>query len=296
MWILAAILLLAQDDKLGELKKIRQSIRDRNAQAALLVREAHRELDRGHYEAATRKHLEARKCAAEAVALAKKEIAFVDEIVADMIVKLDDDSFDVRERAVRNLVLLGPSALPPIQKAYDRACRDGSPEVKERLRHVLARLRGMNLDGEGRVRQWASEARASTEYSPDDWSAKQATGKPDTETGGDSRTAWASREADGAEEWLELVYEHPVRPTLVRVHETYNPGAVSKIEALDGDGRWRLLWEGTDPTRECPGWLSPTFSPPDFATKAIRVTLDSDRVPGWNEIDAVELVGEPEDK
>ncbi len=295
--ILTAFLLApAQDDRTSELQKIRQSIRDRKGRAAELAREAHRELDRGRYESATRKHWESRRCAAEAIALAKRELALVEEIVGERVVKLDDDSFEVRERAVRSLELLGPSALPSIQRAYERAARDGSAEVKERLRHVLGRLRGMNLDDQGRIRQWASDARASSEYTDGDWSARQATGKPDTETGGDNRTAWASKEADGGEEWIELIYEHSVRPTLLRVHETYNPGAVSKVEALDGDGRWRILWEGTDSTCESPGWLSLTFSAPEFPTKTIRITLDSGRVSGWNEIDAVELVGEPEDK
>ncbi|MBI4563430.1 MAG: esterase family protein [Planctomycetes bacterium] len=36
-----------------------------------------------------------------------------------------------------------------------------------------------------------------------------------------------------------------------------------------------------------------SFDPPAFATRVIRVTLDTESVEGWNEIDAVQLIGEP---
>jgi hypothetical protein len=101
---------------------------------------------------------------------------------------------------------------------------------------------------------------------------------------GDHATAWASKLPDGGEEWIELSFRQPVRPTAVRVRETYNPGAIVRIEAKAAEGAWRVLWEGEDGGRECPRWWSP---------RVVRLTLASHKVPGWNEIDAVELVGEP---
>jgi hypothetical protein len=143
------------------------------------------------------------------------------------------------------------------------------------------------------VRLWAVKASASTEYSAPDWAASQATGPPNTPVAGDHATAWASREEDGATEWLELEYAQPLFPSLVRIHETYNPGAVVKIEARDPRGDWQVLWEGRSPADdEKIRWLDvrPTRR---VATSTIRLTLDSRSVPGWNEIDAVELVGAP---
>ncbi len=147
-------------------------------------------------------------------------------------------------------------------------------------------------DPDGRLRQWAKEATASSQYSNDGWDAKQATGEPDTLQAGDQRTAWAAKEPDAGIEWLELTYATPVRPALVRVRETFNPGAVTKVEARDEEGTWQLLWEGRDPSVACPSWLEVRVEPPAWSTRAIRVTLDTRLVPGWNEIDAVELVGE----
>ena len=36
-----------------------------------------------------------------------------------------------------------------------------------------------------------------------------------------------------------------------------------------------------------------TFKRPPFSSRTIRVTIDAAAVPGWNEIDAVELIGDP---
>ena len=70
--------------------------------------------------------------------------------------------------------------------------------------------------------------------------------KPDTHTAGDQSTAWAPKTQDGGEEWLHLDYEASVALAEVRVRETYNPGAISKVAALLADGREVTIWEGVD--------------------------------------------------
>jgi hypothetical protein len=121
------------------------------------------------------------------------------------------------------------------------------------------------------------------------WGHEQATGAPDTPEPGDRVTAWASREPDGGPEWLRLGFGKPVEIAEVRIRETYNPGAVSRVAAVV-DGREQVVWEGTE---------DPAPAPRDFVVPAkdkvvaqtIVIYLDTARVPGWNEIDAVELVG-----
>jgi hypothetical protein len=155
---------------------------------------------------------------------------------------------------------------------------------------LLAQL----LGAEDIARQWAVDATASSQYGEDGYSALQATGEPNVLAASDNPAAWASQEADGTTETLELTYEHAVRPARVNIHETYNPGAVSIIEAFNEDaGEWVVLWEGSEPAEEAMRVFSPEFETPDFATTRIRLTLDSDAVGGWNEIDAVELAGRP---
>jgi hypothetical protein len=146
------------------------------------------------------------------------------------------------------------------------------------------------------MRQWAVAATASSEYGNPQWSARQATGPPNTMQDGDYSTAWATRAQDGGPEWLELEYATPVHATRVRVRETYNPGAVVRIEGVSAEEPQvavLTLWEGHDPTRQSPGWLEARFEPTQTLISKVRVHLDTALVPGWNEIDAVELIGTP---
>ena len=57
----------------------------------------------------------------------------VAKVVDPLIEKLDDPSFEVREEAVRELIKVGPGAVPALQLAREHA----SPEVRMRVRRVL---------------------------------------------------------------------------------------------------------------------------------------------------------------
>lgn len=123
------------------------------------------------------------------------------------------------------------------------------------------------------------------------WGPEQATGAPNSQGPGDLESAWASLTEDSRDEWLLLEYVNSVEPAQLRVFETFNPGAVSKITALDAAGNESLLWQGTDPLRN-----GPPAGVAEFAlnstttTQRIKLYLASREVLGWNEIDAVELV------
>lgn len=124
------------------------------------------------------------------------------------------------------------------------------------------------------------------------WSAKQATGAPDTILHGDFSTAWAPKREEMGEVTLDLSYAQAVRVDGVSLHETFNPGAVARILAWTPEGTWELLWEGTGARADVPVWFAPSVRATTYRTARIRVILDTDRVPGWNEIDAVELIGD----
>ena len=122
------------------------------------------------------------------------------------------------------------------------------------------------------------------------WGPEQVTGEPDTMQSGDISTAWAPREQDGGEEWLKLDYEKSVDIAEVRVRETYNPGAISKVTAFLANGSEVTLWEGVEPKATAPVEMSFTI-PASVNAKSVKVYLDTKRVPGWNEIDAVQIIG-----
>jgi len=124
------------------------------------------------------------------------------------------------------------------------------------------------------------------------WGHEQATGAPDTREAADLPSAWASKNPDGGVEWLELDYERAVDVGAIRVHESNNPGAISKVAVIRSDGGEETVWEGNladSPRNEL---LQSDFKVSrSVLGQKVRVYMDTSRVPGWNEIDAVQLVG-----
>jgi hypothetical protein len=124
------------------------------------------------------------------------------------------------------------------------------------------------------------------------WGHEQATGAPDTNQAGDIPTAWASKVPDGGVEWLELDYERAVGVDSIRVVESHNPGAISKVAVIRPDGGEETVWEGNLPASSQNELVQSDFKVPRYVQgQKVRVYVDTSRVPGWNEIDAVQLVG-----
>jgi hypothetical protein len=141
------------------------------------------------------------------------------------------------------------------------------------------------------TRQWASSATASTQFGSVGWSATQATGAPNTPNCGDTTTAWASASSSGAD-WLELTYALPVVPTQVNIVQSYNPSQVVKVELRDVGGTYHVIHTGQpQAVSPCPYTLAIPVNA-DYRAIAVRISVDQAVLgTGWNEIDAVELVG-----
>ncbi|MCC2669251.1 MAG: blaR0 [Armatimonadetes bacterium] len=123
------------------------------------------------------------------------------------------------------------------------------------------------------------------------WGPEQAIGAPDTEQAGDIATAWASATQDEQDEWLQLDYGKPIQAVAVIVHESFNPGALTRITTVRPDTEEVDLWRGEDPTpagRDHGVSIVTLKEPVEAST--IRLYLASARVPGWNEIDAVGII------
>jgi hypothetical protein len=142
--------------------------------------------------------------------------------------------------------------------------------------------------------QWAIQATASSTYNDAQgtaaWSVNQATGAPDVDKYGDDGHAWTSKSPDLGIEWLDLKFPKPVHATEVRIRESCGSGAVIKVELYDEQGVAHALWQGNDPTTEL-NYLMVRFPKTAYKTDRVKVTLATNVVAGWNEIDAVQLVG-----
>jgi len=123
------------------------------------------------------------------------------------------------------------------------------------------------------------------------WHELKATGPPDAVPAtNDHPNAWATREPDGGREWLELTYDPPRHASGVRIFEVNVPGGVVEVETVDEGGTRRSVWKGTDPTTAA-GVFEVTFQPTGYRVRRVRISLDTSKRSGWEEIDAVELVG-----
>lgn len=192
-------------------------------------------------------------------------------------------------------------APPPELRSLAAAIEAGRAAVSVRvlpyLRLALAKAptAAPEPTADGVLRQWASAARASSQYRSTDYSAAQAVGAPDVAKAGDSAKAWAPKQADDGEQWLDVTFAQPVQPKQLRVVQNCGPGAIVRIEAITDDGAAAVLWTGPDPTVYPPSKIAVLEAPLAASVAPVarlRLVLDTARVAGWNEIDAVELIGE----
>jgi len=144
------------------------------------------------------------------------------------------------------------------------------------------------------IEQWASSATASSYFGTTDrWSPDQATGAPDTDECGDYDTAWASAISTG-EDWLEVTFDTAVEPTEINIYASYNPSAIVKVEVKDTDGAYHTIWEGEpELVDECPTITTFSVTAAGLKAKTVRISIDQSNHTGWDEIDAVQLVGTP---
>lgn len=160
---------------------------------------------------------------------------------------------------------------------------------------LILSISGVASAQEDPISQWASSASATSEFGKTDWSAQQATGEPDTNDCGDHETAWASETPTG-EDSIELTYDQAVIPTQVNIHQTFNPGSITRVELVNRDSGvvLKVSKSNDKPGKtDCPGVFTLNIDGAEEAINGVVIYLDQSIGGDWNEIDAVELVGIP---
>jgi hypothetical protein len=150
------------------------------------------------------------------------------------------------------------------------------------------------LPASGVLSQWGISAEASSEFADPEWSASQVIGSPDAPGCGDYQFAWASAASDSIE-ILEVIFPRAVYPLEIDIHQSFNPDQVVKVEVLDptSGAYYTVLQKNPLPVdRPCPYVLEVIVDGIEFSTDQVRITIDQSQLGlGWNEIDAVKLVG-----
>lgn len=150
---------------------------------------------------------------------------------------------------------------------------------------------------DGLLRQWAAKARASSQYGNPSWAASQATGAPDVDECSDSVKAWASASSN-TKEWIELTYEIPVYPTEITIYMSYNPSQVTEVQIIDVQGKaYTVIEAEPEEVPYCPDAYQISLElTKKILVNKVKIFIDQSVLGlGWNEIDAVELVGYPEE-
>jgi cell division protein YceG involved in septum cleavage len=150
------------------------------------------------------------------------------------------------------------------------------------------------LPAGGVISQWGNSAESGSEFANPEWSASQAIGSPDAPGCGDYQFAWASAASDSIET-LEVSFSRQVYPLEIHIHESFNPDQVVKVEVFNPDtGAYYTVLQKNplQVDRPCPFVLEIIVEGIVFKTDKIRITVDQSQLGlGWNEIDAVKLIG-----
>ncbi|MEE8357700.1 MAG: hypothetical protein V3R33_10370 [Anaerolineales bacterium] len=146
----------------------------------------------------------------------------------------------------------------------------------------------------GVIYQWAISAEASSEFSNPEWSAEQSVGLPDSPGCGDYQFSWASAASDSIDT-LTVKFSELVIPQEIIIHQSFNPDQISKVEVQDPESQGYYTVLHKNPLRvdrPCPFELVVPVEGIDFFTNTVRITVDQSQLGlGWNEIDAVQLIG-----
>jgi hypothetical protein len=188
-----------------------------------------------------------------------------------------------------------PAKAAPVKSKADTAAND------EKAAAIQAALAEDAIVSDPRG-QWASSALASSTYASDkaptaktSYSANAATGAPNVERYGDNGNAWTTETPDKGIEWLEVKFDKPVSATEIRIRQSYGPGAIIKVDLLSEDGARHMVWQGLDDQQYPPStiaWFNRQFQKTSYPVTGARITLATNAVSGWNEIDAVQLLGD----
>lgn len=167
-------------------------------------------------------------------------------------------------------------------------------EVQESPAPIATTEGATGFTAAGKISQWGISAEASTEFANPEWSASQAVGSPDSPGCGDYQFAWASAASDSIDT-LEITFPRFVYPQEINIQESFNPDQVVKVEVFNADtGAYYTVLQKNPVQidRPCPYELNVVVENIDFKTNQVRITIDQSQLGlGWNEIDAVQLVG-----
>lgn len=149
---------------------------------------------------------------------------------------------------------------------------------------------GTPAGGGAEQRQWVEAVTAaSSQYGIRLFAKEQVVGAPDVQRPGQDGRAWCPSMARRGIETLTVQFAKAGVPSLIRIYEPAAQGFVTRVDAVV-DGRDVPVWEGQDLTKLQNPILEITPRAGAPRANVYKITIDTNKVRGWTEIDAVELV------
>ncbi|QKG54046.1 PD40 domain-containing protein [Hymenobacter sp. BRD67] len=139
---------------------------------------------------------------------------------------------------------------------------------------------------------WASKVEAVSSQKAkgkEPFSPEKVLGEPNAQPLGQiNNEAWIPAK-DGANEFIEVRFARSVQAQQVTVIENFNPGSVTKIELIDTKGEHHQVYTNTNPgpLPEAFRTLQVKFKPEKYRTIGARITMNTAKVTGVNQIDAI---------
>jgi hypothetical protein len=137
----------------------------------------------------------------------------------------------------------------------------------------------------------------SSEYTeaPGPWSSFVILGNPDTYPEyGDIQTAWAPKSPNAKAEYITVGFSRKQYVNSIKIYETYNPGAVVEVQIHNAESdNWEVVFS-EEPILDLPKESrinNISFPMTNYLVDQLKIIMQTQKVTGWNEIDAVEISG-----
>ncbi|MBJ6109124.1 OmpA family protein [Hymenobacter sp. BT523] len=140
--------------------------------------------------------------------------------------------------------------------------------------------------------QWAARLVAVSSYKAEGkepFSPNQVLGVPNAlPLGQISNDAWIPRK-EGPNEFIEVRFARSIQAQQVTIVENFNPGSITKVELVDTKGEHHEVYTNANPgpLPEAFRTLEVRFPPADYRTLGVKVYMNTAKVEGVNQIDAI---------
>jgi outer membrane protein OmpA-like peptidoglycan-associated protein len=144
---------------------------------------------------------------------------------------------------------------------------------------------------------WANKVLGySSEYRPDQYGhayrAKQILGEPNKLPAiGNSPVAWSPADAESRnEEWIKVGFSESITLSQVAIGENFNAGAIARVYVYDDAGKEFLIYKDNPAPAMLRGRMLNIMTAEKIPNaNAVKVVLQPDKVPGFNQLDAIAI-------